>query len=225
VKGEEDMRRKLIKLALWFLRWNAKKEGSNYVKHAARELQALGYSLSDKEEGPNKWIQANLFELLAVFAAQGHSGSSAPYCVNMFSKLALFELLCPLTGETAEWNNIDSESWQNNRCSHVFKGKNGVAYDIDGYVFWHWSERPLESDEEGYPGISRFKSYFKSNMSRKLVTFPYQTQKPEYVEVDSFEVNKESNEREPGSGWWETIYPDHIIKENAALKATLAESI
>jgi len=108
---------------------------SNYRKHAEMELQALGYDLNDKEDGPNKWIMENLFELLDVFEKQGHSGSSAPYCVNAFKKLALFELLSPLTGNDNEWNEVGDNVWQNNRCSHVFKGKDGKAYDIDGKIF------------------------------------------------------------------------------------------
>lgn len=195
----------------------------SYIEHAKREFLAMGYKPVDEcEDGPNRWIQENVLELLEVLGTQGHSGFSINYVVEYFSQLAKFEPLCPLSGDDSEWNNnLDSETWQNNRCSHVFKAKNGVAYDIDGYVFWHWSERPLDEDEEGYPGMSRFKSCFTSNMSRKLVTFPYIPQKPEYIEVDSFEVNKETNEREPGSGWWKTIYPEAIIEENAKLTAML----
>ena len=79
---------------------------SNSIAHAKRELVAIGYDLNDKEEGPNKWIMENLFELLAVFSTQGHSGSSAPHCISMFKKLASFEPLSPLTGEDDEWNDV-----------------------------------------------------------------------------------------------------------------------
>lgn len=112
----------------------------NYVEHAKREFLALGYTpLSEPQEnGPDKWIQESVLELLRVFAAQGHSGMSAPYCINTFRKLALFEPLGPLTGEDHEWVEIADGVFQNARCSHVFKQAdrfNGQAYDINGRVF------------------------------------------------------------------------------------------
>ena len=143
---------------------------SNSIAHAKRELVAIGYDLNDKEEGPNKWIMENLFELLVVFSTQGHSGSSAPYCISMFKKLASFEPLCPLTGEDIEWNDVsmygDNPLWQNNRASHVFKDKDGKAYNTQGKVF---------REPDGCTYTSRD--------SRVPVTFPY-TPVTLYIEVD-----------------------------------------
>ena len=201
------------------------------VDHAKREFLALGYIPVDQpqEDGPNKWIQENILQLLEVFAEQGHSGTSSNYCIDMFSKLAKYEPLCPLIGDDAEWNDVsgyggkdDPIIYQNNRCSHVFK-EDETAWDSDGYIFWHWCERQLEEDEEGYPGISKFKSNFTSNMSRRKVEFPY-VPKSEYIEVECFEVDKgdETPENEtptvlvPGSGWWHTKYPQHILDEHNA---------
>lgn len=136
----------------------------SYREHAERELKFAGYDLDEKEDGPNKWIVENLFELLDVFGKQGHSGSSAPYCINMFKKLASFEPLGPLTGEDSEWVEITPGVFQNIRASHVFKA-NGQAYDINGKVF-------REPNGVGYT----------SRDSRVDVTFPY-TPKTEYVDV------------------------------------------
>ena len=33
----------------------------------------------------------------------GHSGSSAPYAVNLFKKLAMFKPIGPITGKDSEW--------------------------------------------------------------------------------------------------------------------------
>lgn len=149
----------------------------SYVEHAKKEFLALGYSpIEECEDDPNKWIQENVLELLQVLSNQGHSGFSINYVVDYFSKLAKFEPLSPLTGNDSEWNDVGG-TLQNNRLSSVFKD-NGVAYEIDGYIFWHWSERPLDEDEEGYPGIRKYKSCFTSNMSRKLVEFPYTKKRP-----------------------------------------------
>lgn len=76
---------------------------SSYARHAKREMLAAGYKSVDEDEVPNKWIQQNVLELLAVFSMQGHSGFSAPYCIDMFQKLAKFEPLVPLSGAPDEW--------------------------------------------------------------------------------------------------------------------------
>ena len=138
---------------------------SNTVKHAKREFEALGYDLNQKEEDPNKWICENVIELLKVFSKQGHSGSSAPFCVNYFKKLAMFEPLCPLTGKDDEWNEVGEDVWQNNRCSHVFKDANGKAYDSHGKIF-------REPNGCCYQNIG----------SRVYIDFPY-IPKTEYIDV------------------------------------------
>ena len=110
------------------------------ITKAKREFLAAGYIPleQEQEEGPNKWIQENVLELLEVFVRQGHSGFSAPHAVEVFRKLALHKPLVPLTGDDAEWNEIGDGAFQNNRCAHVFKSPdrfNGQAYDMNGKVF------------------------------------------------------------------------------------------
>lgn len=143
---------------------------SNLVEHAKREFLALGYMpIEEEEDGPNKWIQENVLELLRVFSEQGHSGSSAPYCVGMFKKLAMFEPLGPLTGEDHEWSEVSDGVFQNKHCSHVFKQAdrfNGQAYDLNGRVF---------REPNG--------CCYTKNGSCVPVTFPY-TPTTEYVDVD-----------------------------------------
>jgi hypothetical protein len=116
-----------------------KKEDCSSIKHAKRELILAGYDLNEKEEGPNKWIVENIIELLNVFSKQGHSGFSALYSIDIFSKLAKHEILTPLTGEDSEWNEVTEPSdknrlWQNNRCSTVFKDEKRI-WNMDGKVF------------------------------------------------------------------------------------------
>jgi len=137
---------------------------NNLLEHAKRELVAAGYGPNETEEGPDKWMRANLLELIKVFAGQGHSGMSAPYCIDAFCKLAKFEPLVPLTGEDNEWEEVGHGLWQNKRCSRVFKAENGDPYDIEGKVF-------CQPDGASYINKD----------SRVPVTFPY-TPKSEYVE-------------------------------------------
>lgn len=153
---------------------------SNYEKHAQMEFRAAGWTDENgnfKDE-MQEAICAHVLKLLEVFGDEGHSGSSAPYAINLFSKLAKFEPVAPLTGEDWEWSDVseyggrdDGPLWQNKRCGHVFKDNNG-AYDIDGIVWYDWY-----TNEEG----EKHKSYFSGRGSRVPVTFPY-VPKTEYKE-------------------------------------------
>jgi hypothetical protein len=140
---------------------------SNLIEHAKREFLAVGYKLVEEcDENPDKWIQESVLELLKVFSDQGHSGFSAPHCIRLFEKLAMFEPLVPLSGSDNEWVEVSNGMFQNVRCGHVFKGGDrfdGQAYDIQGKVF---------EDENG--------SHYTSYESAVPVVFPY-TPHTEYV--------------------------------------------
>ena len=157
----------LERLASRWSQWRDRNKPGNLELHALREFKAMGYIPPDQqqEDGPNKWIQENVLELIRVFAKQGHSGFLAHYCISTFEKLARFEPLIPLQGTDDEWNAVPPDMWQNNRCSHVFKGADGCAYDIDGRIF-------REPDGFCYTNYD----------SRVYVTFPY-TPTKEYVDV------------------------------------------
>jgi len=137
------------------------------VRKAMRELAYAGYTPLDQpqENGPDKWVQENVLELLRVFSAQGHSGFSAPVVVDMFKKLAMQEPLTPLTGNDDEWNYVGDDTWQNMRASHVFKTGDGAAYDIEGKIF---------REPSG--------ACYTSRDSFVDIEFPY-TPKREYIDV------------------------------------------
>jgi len=113
---------------------------SNLEIHAKLEFKAAGW-LDDEGNYIDEMQEAvcrHVLALLDVFSAEGHSGSSAPYTVDLFKKLAMFEPVVPLTGEDWEWHEASEGVFQNTRCSHVFKQKDrfdGQAYDIDGKIF------------------------------------------------------------------------------------------
>ncbi len=161
---------------------------SNYHKHALAEFKAAkwldenGNYCDEMQEA----ICKHVLKLLDVFDGEGHSGSSAPYTINLFSKLAAFEPVAPITGEDWEWVEVSTGVYQNKRCSHVFKQAdrfNGQAYDIDGKIFWEW----YRSSEDG----KIHKSYFTGSESCVPITFPY-TPKREYVFVPTDEFPNES---------------------------------
>lgn len=141
---------------------------SNLLSHAEKEFELAGW----KEEGTDKsqgWVMDNIRELITAFSKQGHSGHSAPYVLDLFNKLARFEIIMPLTGNDDEWCNCSDGLWQNKRDSRVFKNKDG-AWFIDGKAF---------SDDGG-------KTYFTNGKSKTPVTFPCNASelKTEYVLVE-----------------------------------------
>jgi hypothetical protein len=161
---------------------------SNFTKHAQREFRAAGWI---NEHGKfrddlQSEICQDVLDLLEIFAQQGHSGTTAPYTIELFAKLARFEPIVAITGQDWEWQEVDDERgvWQNLRCSHVFISSqefNGQAYDIDGRVFWSWIR-----DSDGK--IS--KSSWTNADSRVPVTFPY-TPSVEWVFVPTREFPNE----------------------------------
>lgn len=135
---------------------------SNLEAYAKSEMEIAG--LFDKDSDYGGMIGEAVMKLIKVFADEGHSGFSAPMAINIFEKVARFEPLTPLTGDESEWMEVGENCWQNKRCSHVFKDKEG-AYDIEGKIF---------REPNG--------SCYQSFASRVPVTFPY-TPKREYVDV------------------------------------------
>lgn len=153
---------------------------SNYKNHAWMEFKAAGWCDENGkfDDEMQEAICNHVLKLLDVFADEGHSGSTAPYAINLFKTLASFEPIVPLTGEDWEWALLDygcDPKWQNKRAGRVFKDSDGRAYDIDGIVFYDWY-----TDEDG----KRFKSHYTSKDSRVYVTFPY-TPKTVYKERES----------------------------------------
>ena len=144
------------------------------INHAKREFIAAGWMDKDGNfiDDMQESLCNHVLKLIEVFSKEGHSGSTAPYTIEMFRKLASFEPIAPLTGEDWEWVEIGefngNRTFQNKRCSHVFKDTAG-AYDIDGVVFYEW----LVDKKTG----EKYKSYFTSFESRIPVVFPYTPQK------------------------------------------------
>lgn len=139
------------------------------------------------KDGMQEALCMHVMKLLRVFSEEGHSGTTAPYTVDLFKKLAMFEPIVPLTGEDWEWHEPSPGVFQNKRCGHVFKQQDrfdGQPYDIQGKVFYRWCERPLDPDEKGYPGMRRFKDSFTNSNSHVPIMFPY-TPKIEYVEISN----------------------------------------
>jgi hypothetical protein len=145
---------------------------SNLVDHARRELTAIGMP-PGPEDGMSPGDRYNtaaanaIMELIEVFSKQGHSGFSANYVIQAFSKVAAFEPLAPVKGTDDEWVEVGESMFQNARCAHVFKDTDGRAYDIESIIF---------RDPDG--------GCFTSRGSSCYIEFPY-TPKRVYVDRDA----------------------------------------
>lgn len=148
----------------------------NLLSHAMDELDRIGMT-EDSDDEMNVAMRKHILHMMQEFANEGHSGFSASYAIEILHRLMDFKPLSPLTGADDEWSDVreygPTPYYQNKRRSSVFKDENGECYDIDGKVFWEWCKRPLDEDEEGYPGEKVFKSYYTCRESSVPVTFPY----------------------------------------------------
>lgn len=119
-------------------------DDSNLVQHARRELKAAG--LYDEDSDYGGMIAEAVEELVTVFARQGHSGFSAGMAVSLFSKLADFKPLGPLTDRESEWNDVADfgggrDLWQSARQSDAFSEDRGFTYYVLSeerrWIPWH----------------------------------------------------------------------------------------
>lgn len=106
----------------------------NLTRYAEAELRRAGWL--DPTGSYGGMIGCDVLALIRVFEEQGHSGGSAPITIRLFSKLARFEPLTPLTYAPDEWNDISEQqgrpTWQNRRRSSVFSHDGGLThFDLD----------------------------------------------------------------------------------------------
>lgn len=174
------MKQAIQRLALYLLR---KTTDSGLIDFAKSEFQRAGWCDSNMkfECEMQGAVCRNVMDMLAVFSTEGHSGSSAPYTLNVFDRLAHWKPISPLTGSDDEWIQVGDDCYQNKHCSSVFKkGKDGKAYWLDAYVF-------------RVPNGCTFTSY----RSRQFIEFPWSEPDSQIVDVD---VDDDG----------ETIYPDWV---------------
>lgn len=144
------------------------------VRHALVELEKAGYY--ENEDDTVRMLRQSVMGLVHVFAAQGHSVSSAAIVAQMFNRLAFYLPLTALTGADDEWGEEFDGVQQNKRCDKVFRDtETGYAHNIEGIVFWRW----LVTDTG-----ERYKEQFTNADSAVPVVFPYNVPtNPEFREV------------------------------------------
>jgi hypothetical protein len=109
------------------------KEGTdmgNLEEHAKRELELAG--LLDKDSDYDGMLGKAVQQLIRVFETQGHSGMSAAMTVDLFSRLADFQNLTPLTSNSADWIEVGEGRWQNRRNGKAFSTDGGKTWKVQG---------------------------------------------------------------------------------------------
>lgn len=140
---------------------------SNLVEHAKKEFEILGWTEEDKMQ---QVVCNNILELIEAFSKQGHTGTTGPYVIAYFERLAKYGILAPLTGEDSEWEDVSEfagkEQYQNNRMSSIFKDETGT----------YWTDGKIFKDPDGYT--------FTNKDSRVFISFPWHLREPEIIDVD-----------------------------------------
>lgn len=144
---------------------------SNLTEFAEAELAAYVRSCSGDELDKRfaESMRRDVLALIRLFASQAHSGGSAPIAVKLFTQLARFEPILPLSGEADEWMEIEAgRLYQSKRAPNVFK-ENGIAYQMDGFVF---------KDPTGATFTTQPAS------RRRIISFPFRPQKGVVINVN-----------------------------------------
>jgi hypothetical protein len=111
---------------------------SNLMLHAERELKLAGMYDADADYGGGA-IAGEVLKLMAVFAEGEHSGGSAALTLELFTKLARFEPLTPITSNPDDWMDVSGASgqpmWQSRRAPSVFSKDGGRTwYDLNAVI-------------------------------------------------------------------------------------------
>ena len=133
-------------------------------------------------------VTRNVMGVFRTFSAQGHSGYTASYTINLINRLLNHLPILPLTGEDDEWDYAEESAQgmmlqQNLRCSAVFRHNfdNSTAFMVEGKVF---------SDDGGM-------SWFTDHNSNVSVKFPFKVPtEPEYVYLEVAEESTEESTEE-----------------------------
>lgn len=97
--------------------------------HARRELELAGLLSPESDYGG--MLGDAVLQLIDTFSAQGHSGASAEVVIDLFSRVARYEILTPIVEDKPEdWHDVSEPSgypcFQHRRLSRLFKDGEGV---------------------------------------------------------------------------------------------------
>lgn len=102
------------------------------IDHAKRELQFAGMLPEKSDDPAEEWNRLSgeaVLALMETFTSQGHSGASAGMTIELFTKLARWENLTPITADPEQWMEVDGEGlFQCRRNPALFSNDNLQSY-------------------------------------------------------------------------------------------------
>ena len=102
------------------------------LESAEWQLNKVLEKCTDTDERYMQEMMNNdVIELLKVFEEQGHSGFSASWAINLFSKLAKYKLITEIEDNPEDWD----ENGQHKYISSIFKRDDGTCYYMYSRLF------------------------------------------------------------------------------------------
>ena len=172
----------------------AKEAKNSLVAYAKNELDLVIKNMKEHTKDKEaifmqEEIHRDILDLIEFFSQQAHSGTSAPYVISHFNRLADYKPLSPLTGEEDEWMDLrefgDKVTQQNKRYFGLFRDNkdNSTARDIHAIVF---------SDNGG---VTWFSCGFLEDKFKTPIVFPYMPPtKPREIYIRWLDENQEEFE-------------------------------
>lgn len=157
------------------------------IAWAENELgKLLEYTSSDEERELQAKINENILSLVKEFANQEHSGFTAQYVLNVFSRIISKKPLTPLTEEADEWAVIDYDeenkivTYSNKRLPSLYK----YLYTSTGEVDYKYTEGYVFSHDGGHSWytVNELPKFLNSEI--KFPFFPPTEPQRVYVEID-----------------------------------------
>jgi hypothetical protein len=156
-------------------------------------------------------LEKEILRMSEKISRYGFSGAAAgiaiPGICASIRKLLLFEPVAPV--EDDEWGEVfdtHDNTCQNKRCGGLFKDvRSGRCYYIYGIIKREvYTNGEKRENPPCWSGGFILPSTGENVRSRCYVkSFPF-VPKMFYVDTEGWEVNRETGEKEAGTGWWET---------------------
>lgn len=121
---------------------------SNLVRHAWRELRAVGYVAKGADDY-SEMVGAAVMRAVRSWSKENHSGFSHTSALALFNKVVNFKPLGPLTDSPDEWGHVSDGIWQNTRQGEAFSNDGGKTYYLLDELNDHYHCRNEECEAQG----------------------------------------------------------------------------
>lgn len=198
-----------IGYAMYLFKKMAESNFKDYIEDTKNEFIKMGYKPIDNcKNNPDKWFQEGTLSLLKIFS----KGYKDQKVIDYFYKLGKLEPISPIMCTEDEWIDVGQMgighyTFQNNRCSAVFKEKiDGKPYYLDAIVFKGDGGSTFTSN-------SVLNSKGEKISSSQFIKIPFEP-KTFYIDIIETEwADSSETVQKKGGGWWTSR-----IKDESQLK-------